>query len=164
MDDFDDGTPQGWSGRNAGLPPLTTTCGPWRLLGGYEKCGANCVLSKTYNLTGIPHTRVRVVVYWVRIDHWAQYGTFGRDYWELRLDGQSVSGGAEVTPAFSLNTNTTSICGWDTGGLVSDGGPFVTSGSIAHTGNTVLVEVVSRLNGGSHTESLGIDAVEVWVY
>ena len=63
---------------------------------------------------------------------------------------------------FGPNHNT-SICGLD-GDYRNDRGPFVTSGSIAHTGNTVLVELVSRLNEAATNESLGIDAVEVWVY
>lgn len=156
VDDFDDGTTQGWTGAG------TTTCGMWRLLGGYNQCALNCVLSKTYDLTGIPHTRVRVVVHWVKIDSWDQSSSAGRDYWELEIGGTIVSGGA-ITVGGGTANNT--ICGANGGdNFWSEAGPFVTSGSIAHTANLVQVRLISRLNQSSTDESLGIDAVEVWVY
>lgn len=161
VDDFDDGTAQGWSGPGA----APSTCGMWRLLGGYNNCGTGCNLTKTYNLTGIPHSKVMVKVYWVKIDSWDQNTSAGRNYWTLSIDGNSVGGGAAVGSDASDSEGTNTICGANGGSEIwVEEGPFVSVGVISHSGNSVQVNIVSNLDQAATDESLGIDAVEVWVY
>lgn len=158
VDDFDDGTVQGWTGPGA----APSTCGMWKLLGGYNNCGSGCNLTKTYNLTGIPHTKVMIKVYWVKVDSWDQ-GVSGTDFWVLQIDNTPVGGGAASANGGSQGSS--SICGVNSSeNNWTDWGPFVTVGAIAHTSNSVQVNIVANFDQPAWDESLGVDAVEVWVY
>jgi len=147
VDSFDDGTTQGWSGAG------TSTCREAKLLGGYNKCGSGCVLTKTYDLTGIPHSEVMVKVSWWAIDSWDENSG---DRMYIELDDVALGGGAAK---YAENQASGTVCGGEWG----EYGPFYTVVKTAHSANSLKVDIVAALNQAANDESLGVDSVEVWV-
>ncbi|MEN3039947.1 MAG: hypothetical protein ABDH66_00190 [Bacteroidia bacterium] len=154
--DSNNNTTQGWTGA------AVTACGAQTMLGGYNQCGAGCVLEKTYTSLP-PHSEVMVEVYYWAVDSWDQANNIGVDHVRMDIDDVPVAyalPGQVATSNLSLVGSNNSICG--TASFV-DRGPFLLIGHKNHTATTLNVKIRSGVNQASTDESLGITAVYIWI-
>ena len=147
-DDFQ-ANANGWS-----MTTRTTIAGA-TILGGYNvTAGAN--FNKSFDLTGIAHTQIKVELDYYAIDSW---------------DGEwayvsAMSNLAEPRNIWNRTINQTEAGRVNFGGSTS---PIYTDGVYhaeltgTHTVNTLTVIAGSTLNQAANDESFGIDNVEVWV-
>lgn len=151
------GGANGWSG--AGV----TTCSPdVVLLGGYNQCGAGCVLSKTF--TGLPpHSQVLVEVAWWAIDSLNQRAG-NIDRITLRLDGYLVAQGIPTTLSTSavplVVVSDASFCGVNS---LLDRGPFWLVGRRNHSDANLTVTVENLSNVPANRGSIGLTMVRIWL-
>lgn len=145
-DDFE-ANANGWA------PAGRTVIAGNNILGGFNTAGRNISLTKNYNLTGIPHTEVKVELEYFAIDSWDDEsafvfftgGTAPRNIWSQdihRDDGGRV--------------NFVGDPGWKDGVYYAEVRGM-------HAANALPVTVGSLLGEALNNESYGIDNVEVWV-
>jgi hypothetical protein len=141
--------PVGWSDTRRD----TTDCGAANvytaMLGGVNAFGSGAIVNKTYNLLNIAHTEAKVGLDYVVIDSWDGESAI------VRLAGVTIFN----QPYNHQNIPAVNRCG----GGWQDYGPQAVTGTVAHTTNTVLLEVTSTLDQGPTDESFGVDNVYVWV-
>jgi hypothetical protein len=140
-DDFESAA-TGWSNTTR------TTCGPSTILGGYNVLSTTTV-SRSFDLTGIPHTDVMVVATFYFLDTWDS------EWGYMRLDGYPVWSRQHV----HSNPANGNFCGQ--AGNYDQSATII--GSIQHTGNSLTVLFGSNLDSVPTDESYGVDNVEIWV-
>ena len=120
------------------------------ILGGFNVLGRGTTNQKTFDLTGIPHTTVRITFTYYSIDSWDNESGY------VRING--TAGG--WYRRFNLNDITRENITGDTSFL--DG---IVHGviEVPHTTNSLTITIGSNLNEASDNESFGIDNLEIWV-
>lgn len=118
------------------------------ILGGYNvlSTGTN---QKTFDLTGISHTSVKIKFSYYAIDSWDGETAY------VRISG--TGGGWSRVISFSEVTRENIV-----GGSWADG-IYYGEIEVPHTGNSLTIVVGSTLNQTPDDESYGIDNIEIWV-
>nr|MCU0351709.1 hypothetical protein [Flavobacterium sp.] len=118
------------------------------ILGGFNVLGGTSI-QKNFDLTGIPHTSVKITFVYYAIDSWDNEMAY------VRVNG---TGGGWYR-SFNHNDLTREFligAGWADGLLFGEI-------EIPHTGNTLTITVGSTLDQSPDDESFGIDNLEIWV-
>lgn len=130
-----------------------TNIGGATILGGVGTAGIGTTLTRNFDLTGIPHTQIKVELDYYAIDSW---------------DGEFAFVFATGAAGSSRNIWAQRINQTDPGRLNFGGGAWtdgvyhaLLTGS--HAANILTVSAGCTLNQASNDESFGIDNVEVWV-
>ena len=148
-DDFESGA-NGWSPGNG------TTIAGTLILGGYNVAGKGVTLSKYFDLTGIPHTQIKVELDYYAIDSWDGEWAY---VW--------AAGNTIVTTArrviWAQRINQTDPGRANFGGSPATDGIYHAVLTGPHSDNSLGVTAGSTLDQGLTDESYGIDNVEVWV-
>ncbi|PKN56915.1 MAG: hypothetical protein CVU56_13820 [Deltaproteobacteria bacterium HGW-Deltaproteobacteria-14] len=156
-EDFESGSPTGWT-FNGNPFSTTTSCGSLgKLLGGYNVTG-NGTLLKTYAWnSALPHTQARLNVDFIKIDSW------DTEYGKINF----------TAPPADPATGTAWTQSFGNGGGVSECGAVSTSWhevkvpvtlTIAHTTASAAVRGNATLSGGgAEDESWALDNVVIWV-
>lgn len=143
-DDFETAA-TGWSAT------ARTSCGTANILGGYGTTTTS--LARTYDLTGIAHAEVKVVLDYYAIDSWDN---------ELPHVVGSGSNANKIWKGPSIlysDVGRLHVCG-----NASYGEAVYTATAMgSHPGNSVTVTAGANLDSPGADESFGIDNVEIWV-
>ena len=161
VDYFSSNDPLGWSGAG-----MTNCAGVW-LLGGYNECGAGCVLSKTFTALP-PHSKVMVEIQWWSIDSWDESDEIGLDSVSVYIDNHFAAKAVAQTLNLKLSdgssnyhrSTNSSPCGaqgW------TDEGPLFIKAEIPHTASNLTIDIKSQVNQAADDESLAIQAVYIWL-
>ena len=136
-------TVTGWSSDR------TTTCGSHKILGGFGTAGRGVSLSKSFDLSSVPHSHVRVKFNYYSLDTW------DNEYGIASIDGTNVwSARAHLSDPIRQH-----ICGNATYKDEVKSG----EGLIEHSGGSLTLTFGSTLNEGLANESFGIDNLEIWI-
>ncbi|EGR30342.1 hypothetical protein IMG5_134320, partial [Ichthyophthirius multifiliis] len=131
---------QGWNVTPA-LSTVTSKCGPYALLGGYNVFGQNTVASKTYSVL-TKHNTIKISFKLFFIDTW------DKEDFIVWVDDQVVG---KVTKSETWGGQQ-NICGWD----ASKEEIYDLQFTVYHTGNSVKVSFGDKLDQGKTDESWGI--------
>ncbi len=128
----------------------TTNCAGHQILGGYNIGGKNQSFTKTYDLTGIPHSHVRV-----------KFNYYEIDTWDTNETALAKINGTTVWTQVANGPWREALCGSSAVGaedLILTG-----EGLLDHSSNSLTVNFGSTLNEAKTNESFGIDNIEIWV-
>ena len=140
-EDFETAT-TGWSNNTR-----TTYLGQ-NILGGFNVT-STATNQKTYDLSGIPHTTVKIKFSYYSIDSWDGETAY------VRISG--TGGGWSRAITYTEVTRENIV-----GGTWSDG-IYYGEIEVPHTGNSLTIIIGSTLNQTPDDESYGIDNLEIWV-
>jgi len=153
-EDFNSGTPTGWTFNGVSLTTLTT-CGSYgQILGGYNVL-ANGYALKTYTWPPIPHTQARLGISYIKIDSWD--GESG--YVNFTEGADDPATGTYWTQAFGNTVN--QICGSANSGWTE--ASVRVALTIPHTSTAANVRASSTVNQAADDESWGLDDVVIWI-
>ena len=148
FEDFESPT-SGWSTTNT-----ITSCGTYgNILGGYKTI-STATNSKTYGLLDVPHTHVRLNLDYIKIDSWDNENAV------VHLGGQQI-----YSHTFCFCSQGCQNGGGTCGGSAICGGGWdeehtiEVTGTIAHTGNSVVVYGDSSIDQDPADESWGFDNI-----
>ncbi len=108
-------------------------------------------VSKDFDLTGIPHTDVKVVLDYYAIDSWDSEWAY------------VSASGSNVNKVWNRHIDDEDPGRLDTCGYSWADGVYHIELTGTHTGDTVTVTAGSTLDQAASDESFGIDNVEIWV-
>ena len=159
VEDWANGDTNGWSGAGG-----IFNCGGQTLLGGYNNCGHNCTVSKTFsNLP--PHSEVMVEVYWWSIDSWEQRPSLlgNIDSLILEIDGTNVGYSYPIATGNNNNRSSmsnVSVCGNPN---ALDFGPHLIVGRIQHNNSTMTIKLRCGVSAPPDNESCAFQLIKIWL-
>jgi hypothetical protein len=145
FEDFASGSAPNWSDPRVD----TSNCGATQtgILGGYPLFSGGATTARSYDLLSIPHSQAHVSLDYFVFDSWD--GERG----QVDVDGTLIHDVAYV------NGGSSNWCGsgW------TDHDPHPVSSQIAHTNNSLVLELTSTLDQDPNDESWGADNVRVMI-